>query len=252
VIIGRKLMLYKPKKTSITFSCFSPGVMLATFVFEIASFFYLIWRYKLNVTGRLIASLLFFLGLFQYAEYRVCTGDQLDNYARIGFVAISTLPPVGLHLMHNLAGKKAGKLVYASYAAMAASFTYFLGIEGVFRGYQCTGNYAIFQLHWTASVIYSIYYHSLLLCALGLGYVWINKSGKQKLSQLQRTSVKWLMVGYLVFIVPVAVAITFKSDTRAGIPSIMCGFAVLLAVVLILQIAPLTLKERVSKFRLIK
>jgi len=47
-----------------------------------------------------------------------------------------------------------------------------------------------------------------------------------------------LVLGYLVFLIPTALANSVKPETRRGIPSIMCGFAVLYAIILALYILP--------------
>jgi hypothetical protein len=47
-----------------------------------------------------------------------------------------------------------------------------------------------------------------------------------------------MVVGYLVFLVPTALANTVAPETRRGIPSIMCGFAVLFALILAVYITP--------------
>ncbi|HUC96657.1 MAG TPA: hypothetical protein VMR16_03275, partial [Candidatus Saccharimonadales bacterium] len=47
-----------------------------------------------------------------------------------------------------------------------------------------------------------------------------------------------MMVGYLVFLVPTTFFNIIDPSTVKGIPSIMCGFAVLLAFVIVLKVLP--------------
>ena len=47
-----------------------------------------------------------------------------------------------------------------------------------------------------------------------------------------------LALGYLAFIVPTTAANLINPATLAGIPSIMCGFAVLLAIILAGEVLP--------------
>ena len=61
------------------FYCFSPSVMLATFLLEFGMALYVVWRYKLNTIGRLVTVMLMSLGTFQLAEYMVCGGLGLDT-----------------------------------------------------------------------------------------------------------------------------------------------------------------------------
>jgi hypothetical protein len=48
-----------------------------------------------------------------------------------------------------------------------------------------------------------------------------------------------MMVGYLVFLIPTSVVGIAFPDSQRGIPSIMCGFAVLFAAIFALYILPI-------------
>ena len=107
-------------------NCFSPPVMLITLIIEFGSALYVLWRYKMTVATRLVIGLLLGLGTFQMAEYFVCTlNPHAETWSRIGFVAISTLPAFGAHLMHVLADKPKRKAVALAYASMFAFSIFF-------------------------------------------------------------------------------------------------------------------------------
>lgn len=216
--------------------------MLATLIIEFGLAAYAIWRYKLNITGRLVVLLLVGLASFQLAEYNVCAGGaNREAWSRFGFAAITALPPLGLHLMHVLAGKPKRQLVRVAYATMLAFMMYFLAYTGVFTGDKCTGNYVIFQLTDNATGLFSIYYYGWLATALVLGARWANqlmRGAKSQAQQRQLQAVRGLIVGYLVFLLPTGITNTINPETIHGIPSIMCGFAVLLALILGLYILP--------------
>jgi hypothetical protein len=230
------------KTKSIQLNCFSPAVMLATLIIEFGAAAYTVWRYKMTVATRLITCLLLGLGTFQMAEYFVCTlNPNAETWSRIGFVAITTLPALGTHLMHVLADKPKRKAVALSYASMIGFSIFFVTYSGAFTGHQCQGNYVIFQLGSMIGGTYALaYYYPWLLFGIIMGARWANElmatKGKKALRQLQ--SVRALMVGYLVFIVPCALWNTFEVNSRPAIPSIMCGFAVILALILVLYILP--------------
>ena len=226
---------------STTLNCFSPPVMVATMVIEVSLAIYTVWRYKMDLFTRLATVMLVCLATFQLAEYFVCTGlgSMAEPWSRVGFVAITALPPLGLHMMHVLAGKPQRRLVYGSYAFMTAFMAFFLFSPGTFTGHQCTGNYVIFQFTANVTGVYSVYYFAWLLAGIGLGFRWANElkeKGKTAVKQLQ--TVQALVLGYLVFLVPSALAMTVNPNVRRGIPSVMCGFAVLLALILTLYILP--------------
>lgn len=236
------------RKRNTRLNCFSPPVMLATLAIEASLAIYTVWRYKLNDLTRLITVFLVALATFQLAEYFVCTtGGNAVQWSRIGFVAITALPPLGLHLMHMLADKPNRKLVAAAYTTMVGFSAFFLASQTAFAGHQCTGNYVIFQFSQNVTGVYSLYYFGWLFVGIGLGMRWANQlkaKGKSAIHRLE--AVRGLVVGYLIFMVPTAIANTVKPETRRGIPSVMCGFAVLLALILVLYILPRMAERKVE------
>lgn len=229
------------KTKSTQLNCFSPPVMIATFIVEIAMAAYVTWRYRLDSLQRLVVVCLAMLAIFQLSEYFVCGGWGLmaETWSKVGYVAITTLPPLGLHILHKLAGKPNRRLVNTAYGSMAAFAVYFLAYRYAFRGYACTGNYVIFQLGVFPAWAYGAYYYGWLFTAILLGAHWANQlraKGKKAFQQLQ--TVRALIIGYLVFLVPTALANSVSPATRRGIPSIMCGFAVLFALILTFYILP--------------
>jgi low temperature requirement protein LtrA len=221
--------------------------MLVTLCVEIVLAIYTIWRYKLTVLARLVVAALAMLAIFQLSEYFVCTGYGVhaEEWSRLGFIAITTLPPLGLHILHVLAGKRGRRLVYGSYATMLGFIGFFLLYKTAFIGHQCTGNYVIFQIGDRMAGLYGLYYYGWLFAAMALGLHWAGElkgRGGQAVKRLE--TVRALVIGYLVFLVPTAVANTIRPETRRGIPSVMCGFAVLFALILTLYIMPRMAKRR--------
>lgn len=213
--------------------------MVATLIIETCLAAYTLWRYKLTPITRLIVVSLLALATFQLCEYHVCTGygSSAVHWSRAGYVAITLLPPLGLHMLYVLAGKPGRKLVAFAYATMAAFVVYFLTYDAAFIGYQCTGNYVIFQIGARPALAYGAYYYGWLLAAIVLGVRWVLQA-KGKVAVKQVKTIEALIIGYLVFLLPTAIVNSVKPETRRGIPSIMCGFAVLFALILVLYILP--------------
>lgn len=116
--------------------CFSPPVMLITFLIEISGALWVLIRYRTNRAAQLIMALLVLLGIFQLAEYMVCErvlGVSSLDWARIGYMAISLLPPLGLHLVLVLAGKPNRGLTLAAYGSAVAFAAYFLFVAKGFK-----------------------------------------------------------------------------------------------------------------------
>jgi hypothetical protein len=235
------IMQQMSKQKNVQFNCFSPPVMLATMVIEILLAIFAVWRYKMTTLTRLVVLNLVALAVFQLSEYQVCTGFgvKAEDWSRLGYVAISVLPPLGLHILHILAAKPGRRMVIGAYITMIGFVSYFLLYPAAFTGHQCTGNYVIFQIGVRPAIAYGIYYYGWLFTAMCLGIKWANQllqEGKRGYTRLQ--TVRALIIGYLVFLVPTALANTISPATKRGIPSIMCGFAVIFALILVLYVLP--------------
>ena len=209
--------------------------MLATLTIEIAFAIYIVWRYKMTVITRLIVVILGLLALFQGTEFLLCGGLALQGgvWSRIGYGAITLLPALGLHLTYKLANKKASWMVAASYVSAAAFVGYFVFASQAISGHTCYANYATFDTASGSSTLYGLYYYGWLFVSLFSAVKWAPELEKHR-----RAALFALVAGYLGFIVPTTTINIIDQSTVGGIPSIMCGFAVILAFVLVGKIAP--------------
>jgi hypothetical protein len=219
-----------------TFYCFSPPVMIATCIIEISLFVYTVWRYKLNGITRLSLLMLLFLAVFQVAEFQVCTGSTgLVHWSHLGYVAITLLPPLGIHLITLLRRKKSSSpVVWIGYATGLAFVLYFALTANSLNGHACEGNYVIFQVNQGLTWLYAVYYYGWVVTSmlLSIRYAGLTKERRRK------QALYGFAAGYAAFLVPTTTANLLSSSTRAGIPSIMCGFAVLFALILTLYVMP--------------
>lgn len=215
--------------------------MLATFLIEICFAAYVVWRYKMTTVTRLIVAILVFLGVFQAAEYMICGGLGIEGgtWSRLGYSSITMLPPLGLHLMHKLAGRKTSPLVWMAYASAAGFIYYFAFVAQAITGATCYANYVVFDTAQGSSLLYGLYYYGWMFTAIVLGAHWA-KSLAPKL----KPALYALIFGYLAFIVPTTTVNIIDPATIAGIPSIMCGFAVILAFVLVAKVSPEALQPK--------
>jgi hypothetical protein len=222
--------------------CFSPLVMITTFAIEISLAIYVLWRYHLNEVTRVTFTLLVMLATFQLAEYMVCEGPLGGSavWSRLGFAAITLLPPLGIHLVYALAQAKRRTLLLPAYGLAAAFALFFLSVSTAFAGHVCAGNYVIFDVTPGLGGLFAVYYYGGLLAAVLLARHYGLRSPSARL----RRSLTALSIGYAGFIVPTATVNIINPDTIRAIPSIMCGFAVILAVVLVVAVLPGMVKTR--------
>ena len=228
--------LFKNQKSTV-FACFSPAVMIATVIIELALAAYTIVKHRQTLWGKLIIALLVFLATFQLAEYMVCeVGNEL-LWSRIGFVAITLLPPLAISLIYALAKQPMKKSfhifpwVVGLYLVGAFAFSPASGIDPT-----CNGNYVIFHYNYEmiGRHVFPMYYGLTLLLGIWLADIFARNAKDED----TKKSLRLMIMGYLVFILPAALVIVAVPKALYAAPSILCGFAVFFALILVLGIAP--------------
>lgn len=209
--------------------------MLATFIVEFFMLFYVLWRYKMTALTRLAAVFLGCLGIFQLSEYMICGGLGMGHvgWVQLGYSAITLLPPLGLHMTAVIAKKRVVPLLAAAYATGFAYVAYFIVVGPTVITHQCAPNYAVFNMSGDGYLFYGTFYYGWLLVTIALSALWARMQPKQALA------LRWQVASYAVFIVPTTIANLLDPATISAIPSIMCGFAVLCALILVWRVLPL-------------
>lgn len=236
--ITEKLSKFQPKKSKgvETFYCFSPLIMIITFVIEILLAIYTFIKSRKAKSDVGIVVTLVFLAIFQLSEYQICEGSasELLFWSRVGLFAITFLPVIGYYLISRL--KKEAHLLKFSFFMAIAFAAFFALIPTSVQGVTCGGNYIIFDIQTSIHSLYGYYYFGFLL----LG-IWEASKGMRSDSSKRKIkkALGWLIIGYLSFILPLTLVYIFIPITRAAVASIMCGFAVVFALILAFKIAPI-------------
>ncbi len=222
------------------FYCFTPEVMLFTFCTEILLALYVFWRYRMSKFGKLATLILVLLGSFQFVEYQICAGLDSVMWSRIGFAIITILPALGLHLI-SIATRKF-HFVKFGYTLMSVFALIFLFAPKAITGAVCGGNYIIFYTQQELSWAYSVYYFGLLL----LG-IWELTEGAMANPSKKKLYI-WMAAGYGSFMIPMGIVYMIEPIAAwNAMPSIMCGFALLFAMLLALKIVPDYLKMKTDE-----
>ncbi len=230
--------MFKMFKKKNTLYCFTPEVMIATFVVEISLAAYVFIRRRTTFFGRLSAVLLVLLGIFQFAEYQICGGLDSVLWAKIGIIAISLLPIIGLHLILKIWGST--RVMKWLYAAGGAMILYIIFSPVVITGATCGGNYVIFKGGSALYSLFSVYYFSFLFFGIWLAF---RQATRLKGNNAKKDALYWMVIGYLSFIMPMAIVLALYEYTLVGVTSIMCGFAVIFALILAIRVIPLYHRE---------
>lgn len=148
-------------------------------------------------------------------------------------MSIALLPAFGVHLVYEIAQMKQRLIVLFAYGLALNWVIIFASSNIVFRYNECPANYAIFHLTPGFGGAFLLYYYALLLLAIAMA---IDKL--RSVAAFRAHAIKGLLLGYSVFLVPTAIVNSVRPSTLKGLPSIMCGFAVLFALILVLYIVP--------------
>ncbi len=225
-------LLFRPKsQTSITFFCLTPLVSFSTFVIEFAFAVYVLYKYKPTSFSRLCVLVLLCLGLFQLSEFLVCTTPYIDLSIKMGYVAITLLPALGLHIINTLTHRWR-TLVYISYSCVALLIAAILFIPQVAILPTCNPNYVSYEVNSTFSFFHWLYY----VVAMVIGIILLTYSLFKRIGDKKQE--KWMILSYLVFIIPSIILLYANIITNTALPSVMCGFAVITAVIFVFIIIP--------------
>jgi hypothetical protein len=223
-----------PRKRGQCFYCFSPSVMVGTFVLELFLALWLLFRHHTTRFSKTACAVLLLLATFQLAEYQICGGSAHGVvWARVGFVAITLLPLAGLYLVSLVSHKP--HFLKLGYASAIAFVVYFLLVPKSITGAICGGNYVLFNTSTDLYRLYGIYYLGFLLLGVWESIEHLSSDGAQASSKL---ALQWLIAGYISFMAPMGVLYVLLPGVRSASASIMCGFAVLLALILTFRVVP--------------
>jgi hypothetical protein len=98
----------------------------------------------------------------------------------------------------------------------------------------CGGNYVIFSGPSSLYEFFGAYYFGFLVLS-----IWQSLVGqKETASKIFQSILRWLVIGYLSFMLPLTFVYAVYAPARIAVASIMCGFAVIFAFILTFQIVP--------------
>lgn len=221
-----------------TFFCFTPLVSLATFIIELILAFYVLYRYGFNKFSRVAVAVLVLLGTFQLAEYMICSGGNPQLWSKIGTASIAILPVMALHLVTLLTRKSRWTEAGYFFGALIVGAIFFLEVPIL---PECTGKFVALKFTTTFDLIFNFYYAVFLFIALEMIIrTWRNHKGNS-------SELFWALMIYASFLVPTALVYIFIATARTGVPSIMCGFAVIGAIILVFKELPLVFGKKSVK-----
>jgi len=224
-------IINKSKDKDITFFCFTPLVSLATFFIEFALALLVFLKYRQTLFNKISIATLICLGLFQLSEYFICTTNYADFWIKVGYVAITFLPAFGVHLITAIT-RKHDVLMVSGYLAALLFTAAIIFVPGINLQTSCQPNYVAVAMENRFSIAHTSYYAFYVFAGLFLLWNGLRKGiGDSK-------EEKWLLIAYATFLIPSEGLALLRMISNSAVPSVMCGFAVLAAIILVLVVIP--------------
>jgi hypothetical protein len=225
--------LFRKKKpsNSVTFFCFNPAVSFSTFVIEFIFAFYVFFKYKATLFRNLCVITLLCLGLFQLSEFMICKTPYEDFAVKMGYISITLLPALGIHIA-TLITKRWKAFIYLAYLSAALLIITIVFVPAVAFIAACQPNYVNIGSSTIFSDLHTLYYGVFML----LGISMLTLSLFKKVGDSKQE--KWMILSYLVFMVPSMVLSYMKLIENMAVPSIMCGLALITALIFVFIIIP--------------
>ncbi len=222
------------EKGTTTLYCFSPPIMIATFVIEMGLAIYVFIKSRKAGSDVGIVLALVFLAIFQLSEYQICGGLSPLFWSRIGLFVITFLPVLGYYLITKL--NKNSRFLKLGFFIAIAFVAFFVFVPETINGATCGGNYIIFHINSSIHSLYGYYYFGFLLLGIWEALSGIRSDNKKRMT---KRALFWFIIGYLSFILPLTLVYILIPIARVAIASIMCGFAIIFAFILAFKIAPI-------------
>ena len=211
---------------------YSPGLAIATALFEITV---AVWALRgpgersiIRTTG----AILLLLATYQITEVSICANPAAAGFLpRLAFIAVTWLPPLGLLLIAVL-HRPRSRLAYGSaYSMLAAALGIVVWIA-LDKGFVSSS---------VCRVLFAQYTNPMPRFALYSGFYWLGLLGMVVYSGYgmktcpdphRRRLLFQVFAGTLAFLVPSFVVSGYFAPAQGALPSVMCHFALILAVFL--------------------
>ncbi|KAF0107453.1 MAG: hypothetical protein FD146_1931 [Anaerolineaceae bacterium] len=214
---------------------YNPILSIVTASFEIAA---AAWAFRgpgRRPIVRATGAILLFLAGYQIIEALLCTGlihTPPELLSRLAFITVSWLPPTGLLLVALLYPARTRHVHHYAYAmyifcALLAGWIFFQ--RDFVSASVCLVVFARYTHPTPLYQAYSIFYQTGLMGMLALSAYGVTVCDDRR----QRLLLGQVLLGSLAFIFPALVTVAVLPIAQDALPSIMCHFALLLALFLV-------------------
>ncbi|MBI2573156.1 hypothetical protein HYV86_04820 [Candidatus Woesearchaeota archaeon] len=212
--------------------CFAPAVSLTIAIIEFIVAILLITYFRRTTLTKFSSIFIALLGFYQLTQYFLCTSQNPQLWAIIGFITYTFLPPLGLHFTLAYTHKKNDYLIiyylpasilsliaisYPNFVSQAYCSTVLVVVQSLFFNIQA---------HPVLTVLYMAYYlaYVIIPCLIIIPHIHQEHSGKRKVAETV------VSIALITSLGAAFILITLLPDLRIMFPSIYCSFAVLFSI----------------------
>lgn len=212
--------------------CFAPYISLSTFIIEFLLALFFLLKNPKDKVNRIIALLSFLLGLYQLNEFLICTTGA-NFFTRGAIIVTALLPAIGITYGLIMWRKK---IRYYWHLLIYSPTIFFVVMFSLPFYYQesavCNSVFLTYPGTGLLGDFYGLYYLTYISAAAILFYFAASNNNNKYEKRLLHLG----MLGMLIFTIPTFIFLQFLPALYISFPSVLCEFALLLAIELIIVI----------------
>jgi len=211
--------------------CYTPLIAITTAVVEFILACIMIGVFRKSFFQTLFALFIVLLGTYQFTEFMLCTSQQPEFWALVGFLTYNFLPALALHGTLRFVGTKIHTLFLY---VLPVLFSLFVLSPEFIREASCnepfvTVRHLFFQIDqgvWP--FVYAAYYFGFIITACVCTLV----AYRQEKNKIKRRIELLELTGITLMTVPTFVLLFLFPILSIKFPSIYCHFALALAIMI--------------------
>jgi len=214
---------------------YSPVLSVCTAILEIIAGLWVLRGSGRKPVLRTTALILFLLAAYQLVEAVFCTGllpSTGSLLPRLAFIVVAWLPPTGLLLVAQLYPTTSPllfRLSYLMYLLCMALVVAIIVQPGFVTESVCMVVFARYTTPTPLYNLYGLFYQFGLLSMLVLSSYGVTICDDRR----QRLLLGQVLLGSMAFIIPALVTVSILPIAENALPSILCHYALFLAVFLV-------------------
>lgn len=207
--------------------CFTPVISLTTAIIEWMLALIMFCMFRKSKLVPYFITLFFLLGWYQFTEYMLCTTGNLV-WIKWGFISYSFLPAIGLHSVINYF--KIKKNIWLMYAVPVIFSVFAIARDDFALSGQCMTFFvqalSVMTFNPVLSLPYALYYTA----CIALSFIILLMAYRHAKTKLEKQIDMAEMIGILFMTIPTFIFIIIFPSLGIMFPSVLCHFAVLLAI----------------------